>query len=286
MGPGWMGLSLAESFHRLPEEERLRLQKLLGVILRQAGSGPRVRVLVDRVYSRLGRPRAVLERLGLMESFVRLLDSFGVLAFEQLHEKEKQQFLKNPYTIRPDAAHCCVCAEAMPLLARDPFFRTQDYLFAGILIMKGTEQKAWLRWLGCLDLPAAPKRAGSLYWQLARLRSMNEPEPARNSITVPVYLNEVFLDDPTRCPVAWFYRDVLPLYAALNELETLHWERLSQQERGLLRMLKDGRLIVRAEKPEFGEATRWRIVETRERITNQALTKVLPEQDEVRNSLF
>ena len=254
-----MSIALSDHFPSLPEEERSRLQKVLKVVL-QARNWERWQGKVEQLYQMQGEMQRYLES----DAMVRLLDAFGVLSANELCEAEKLELKASPYTIWPDPDHCYLSAEALQLAAQTKFYRKQDYLFSAILRLSPQEICAWFRWLGFTDrLPTRKKRAQLLYNQLACLRAVCEHDPLPE--VLPKYLDEVFPDDVAREPMAWFYRGVLPFYDILREIDATG-RKLPPDFIRLLQAFRLGKIVLEAEKPNFGEATRFRIIRTREHI--------------------
>ena len=117
-----------------------------------------------------------------------------------------------------------------------------------------------------------------LYHQLAESRRAQEDtapvneafeyEAKMHADNLPRFLRDVFPEDDTRFPVAWFYRGILPLYNALSETSRSMAE-LNPVQKSLLKKMKIGQVVVRAVPAEFGEPERWRLVWTRETSTEE-----------------
>lgn len=269
-----IGIYLGESFDCLPTAEIRRLQRVLRVILVHPTKEHTKRT-IKAAMDRLGIPFDFLQSLATeaQQSFDRLLGSFGVLAENQLSERELTSLQKNPYTLWPTEHVCTISGEALQRLAVDHRIRRQHYLFAHMYNLIAKDRKGWARWLGISDARNDRERLRRLYREAARLQldiSADEQEPF-----VGRYLDEFFPDNPVHHPMAWYFRDVLGLYDALSETETKA-EQYDDHVRALVRLLKAGRLVVKEEPPQFGQRQRHRLVASRERPEPRALTQPQP----------
>ena len=273
---------LAEIYSRLPASELLRIQKTLKVILRAGFDARKQSRLIRESYRRLGRPLDVLEDLGLSASFEKLLAGFGVLSATQMSGEEQAELGRNPYTVWPREDVCMVSTEALEFLAEDSGVRRENYLYIELLRMPVPERRAWSRWLR-LNCPvrSEKERTHRLYKHLGELRAGGQESVPEQ---LPAYLDEVFPDDPARSQLAWFYRDVLPLYRCLAEEE----KKLSARslKARVTRLLKQGRIIARAESPEFGERARYRLVATREQRLRRLPARETLDVDQRQEVLF
>lgn len=254
---------LADLFALLPVVESRRIQKSLKIILTSGLDRDRLRRLIRAAYVRLGNPGEVIERLGVAPVFTRLLESFGVLSDDRMSAQERTELQRIPYTVWPEENVCLLSGEALELLAGESTYRNQNYLCMELVRMSARERRAWAQWLGLeCSVRSEQERSHRLYAHLAIQREKTGP---LSTAGLPQYLDEVFPDDPVRSPVAWFYRDVLPLYHCLRELENLLDPRCTAQETlRVLRLLKSGHVVVHAVAPAFGEKTRYKLVATRE----------------------
>ncbi len=255
------------------ERERMRLQKLLSVILpvdETVNHSIALRRVLQDSYERLGYPLEWLRKRGLLSSFEKLLDAFGFLPLETLNDEEKEQLIKNPYTVWPNERHCFLNGDALPFLAQDKELKKQNYLCFALQKLDAREIKHWCRWLG-LGLASSSQRARTLllYRHLAYLHyQQKQDNPSLEQeiclAELPTFLDEVFPDDPSYCPLAWFYRDVLSFYRALEETEK-RLEQFPVIARLLVTLFKSGRLVISPVTPQLGHALRWRIVTTKEK---------------------
>ncbi len=271
---------LAELYSALPKAEVLRIQKTLKVIIGRELDPERLRRALNEAYSRLGSPFEVLERRGLLPAFDRLLDHFGVLSTAQLDADEQESLRQNPYTVWPDESRCVLCGEALELLARESGFRKRNYLYGELTRLPVKERRAWFQWLGLeCSVRSEKDRGHQIYLHLAEERrrhsgSSTRADQALQSTKLPEYLDEVFADDPQKTPVAWFYRDILPLYQSLADAEKqlkmlrpgAKGYRARNAQLALIELFKYGHVIARATYPEFGDATRYRLLWTRESV--------------------
>ncbi|MCB1321275.1 MAG: hypothetical protein KDK34_13535 [Leptospiraceae bacterium] len=264
-----MSLYLSEVYHDLPSSELLRIQKNLKIILRNQDSPDSLKYYIRQSYQRAGRPLDVLDRSGLKASFFRLVESFGVLHADQMDAALKSELLRNPYTIWTDECNCHASAEALDLLYQDIRFKKEDFLLGFLARIGARERREWMQWWQMNAVVSSERdRIYKLYTHLAILRSADLSLFQEDvvDIDLPEYLNDVFADDPRETPVAWYYREVLPLYHSLRETEEQHSAGLNGVQKRVLNMLKTGRAFVRAEKPTFGEKTRYRLIVSRERV--------------------
>ncbi len=278
---------LSELYSVLPDAELRRIQKTLKIIVSRGLDRDRLRRVVREGYSRLGQPFEVLERQGIGETFLKLLDRFGVLPADQMSDAEKADLLKNPYTIWPDERHCVLSGEALELLAQESIFRKRNYLYGELTRLSVKERRAWYRWLGLeCSVRSEKDRCHQIYLHLAGERRRSDAPPAPREREFPEFLDQVFPNDPLKSPVAWFYRDILPLYQALadaeKQLKALQPGTRGYRDRKLkldvIDAFKSGALIARAVPPVFGEATRYRLMWTREAIPAAAGRESAPEE--------
>ncbi|MCR9143624.1 MAG: hypothetical protein NXI24_15355 [bacterium] len=287
---------LSELYSVLPDAELRRIQKTLKIIVSRGLDAERLRRVVREGYSRLGQPFEVLERQGISETFLKLLDRFGVLSADQMSETEKADLQKNPYTIWPDERHCVLSGEALELLAQESLFRKRNYLYGEVTRLPVKERRAWFRWLG-LDCPVRSEkdRCHQIYLHLAeeRRRLSESSRPTLRPKDLPEFLDEIFPNDPLKSPLAWFYREILPLYQALADAEKQlrslrpgsREYRARERKLDVIEAFKSGALIARADAPAFGEATRYRLVWTREAIPTATTRKSQSERDRAPESL-
>ncbi len=271
-----MDLSLADVHSSLPAAELLRIQKNLKLIL---GVGPvardKARQAIRQAYARLGQPWITLERLDCLDAFDRLLEAFGILEVDPLDSRLRAQLARNPFVVWLDDRRCTICSEALDGLLGDPIYRKRNYALFALFRLSARERRAWARWLGLNETSSSSlserDRSLQLYRGLAEMRQ-NEHNEAPRIDNEPVYLDEVFADDPNQNPVAWYYRDVLPLYRCLMEAEQqLNAVPSAARDERHLRAahiiadLKCGRLAIAEEPAEFGQPVRRRLVRTLEK---------------------
>lgn len=268
-----MDLSLADLHSSLPAAELLRIQKNLKLIL--GGATPareKTRQAIRQAYARLGPPSATLARLDCQESFDRLLEAFGILEIDPLDARLRAQLTRNPFVVWLDDRRCTICSEAIDGILVDPIYRKRDYALFALFRLSARERRAWARWIGLNEASLSEReRSLQLYRRLAEMRQSERHDSPRIQ-NEPVYLNEVFPDDPNQSPVAWYYRDVLPLYRCLMDAERLALakapgERNEQDLRAanILADLKCGRLAVAEEPAAFGQPVKRRLTRTLEK---------------------
>ena len=305
-----MTVYLSECYDRLPGPEVKRLQKLLGVLMPATADRAGMKRTLLSVYRRLGAPREVLgydpescndlplqkspEYIQKSEVIEKLLSSFGIINTEGLEEAEIAELNSHPYTIWTGEKICTISGEALEILAEDPFFRKQGFLFAHLSSLSSKERKSWARWLNIENFSGPEQiRLQKLYQGIAGLQAASEAELPEKP---PEYLDEIFPDDPKSTPVAWFYRDVLPFYAALGDCLSQNKSQdkkdrqynLSPEQENYINLFKSGRLIIRPETPEFGQKNRYRVIASREKSELSRLhseTLISP-KDEVRENLL
>lgn len=276
---------LADIFCELPPAELLRLQKSLRVILHPGAGRERIKAALREAYRRLPAPSECTASESGRSAFDRLLENFGALDASALSQAERAELQKHPYTVWPDESRtrCYLSGNALERLLQDGELRKAGFLLHALFRLPVRERRAWRRWLQSPDLAA---RGGSerelsirLYQRLGELRrqerraasAMGEAAPAlTEQIELPEFLDQVFPDDPHATPLAWFYRDILPLYQCLAETESLLARKVSREkrearlQRQIIALLKSGRIVLRPNTPEFGEPLRYHLVRTRE----------------------
>ena len=277
----------------------MRLQKLLRVILphKKEMEEERAPVVLRRFlkesYLRLGLSALELKSRGLWPSFVKLLDSYGFLPAKALSIEEQRQLQKNPYTVWPSKDHCVLNADALNFLASDPSLKKENYLCFVLQKLSPRAKKDWCKCLGLETVFSSEReRTLALYHHLAQLNCQQKDSPNTRRDTLgnklghrlehtiehththsieekalwqlPEFLDEVFPDDLSFSPMAWFYRDVLSFYRSIEETEK-KIQRLPPLAQRLLPLFKSGRLFVlAAHPPEPSQALRWRILRTKE----------------------
>jgi hypothetical protein len=256
-----MAFPITDNIESLPKSELSRLQRYLGIILMNPTQGHRLRQVLLSVYRQMGDPFEYLNANGKDPCTMhRLLESFGVLTISYMNETEIRFLKENPYTVWPNDETCMVVEEALDIFPIGFCRENQDYLFSYIRSISPREKKSWSRWLQISDPGRAErKRNRILYARLAGLRSAREQYPRASD--VPEYLEDVFPDDLSRYPIAWFYRDVIPFYDSLERTEKID---LTAHQRSILENLKIGKLAIHEEPPEFGKKSLHRLFVTRE----------------------
>ena len=260
-----MAYSLLENLHNLPGKEIDRLQKRLGIILRNSSETERLRTSVYGIFTRMGDPVLHHEKLNKStragESLFRLMDAFGSMHISHLESDELAELKLSPYTVWPDENNCMLSEEAMDVFTHSFESLPSEYLFKHIRGLSVREKKSWARWIK-LNFVSTNERMRNrvLYRKLAKLCY----EKCSDSLDIQsLYLEDVFPDDPGRFSVAWFYRDVLSLYDSLHKMESENTD-LDSNQKKYLNLLKIGKLLVVREKAEFGSPSKHRLILSRE----------------------
>ena len=282
-----MMLAYSDIQNKIPDCERMRLQKLLHVILPKGkGMAPVVlRHFLKESYARLGLSATELKTQSLWPSFVKLLNSYGFLPRQLLDAEEQKQLEKNPYTIWPSKDYCILNADALDFLASQVVLKKENYLCFALQKLSSREKKDWCKYL-CLNVPLSSERERTivLYRHLARLNCQKKAMESRATestaieektmeqaglkeksalLKLPEFLDEVFPDDPALSPLVWFYRGVLGFYRCLEEAEKKK-QGLPPLAQILLPLFKSGRLLISEEAPRPSQALRWRILRAKE----------------------
>jgi len=274
-----MNVYLSDCFDTLHEAEIKRLQKLLKVILMNKMNRGNLKRTLSTIYQHKGQPSDILAGMNNVSRkiFLKLLKNFGYLTVDKISEDEKKHLIDNPLAIWLNNRVCTVPVEAFELFANDKNFRKYGFLYTYLANLPKKEKKAWARWLKIDDFISSEKMINQkLYSEMARIRCSDREvnwhklfpfsgshlsSKIHRATSSPLYLDQFFPDDPMKCQVAWFYRDVLTLYDALAETEKRmkNWS-IADEVCDLLYLLKTGRVIIEKEKPEFGEKQRCRLV--------------------------
>ncbi len=277
-----MAIFLSKVYIYLPEREKQRLQKLLRIIFSQTADRAAVQKQIQGSYAALGSVMALLKSRKLETSFQRLLQSFCILQSAQINSEEREELQKNPYTIWPNENCCLLSAEAIELLQEQPHLKGENWLFMAIGRLRAAECRAWSHWLNLKEeLPSLKEQKMHLYLELSRLRCMEKSEE-RNILSaqlkeLPATLEEAFPDNPHRCPMAWFYRSILPLYHCLREVENNRAEMEKNPSKFyLLQLFKTGRVIAKPGPSIIGEKIDWLIKPTWEK-RESAIQENLPD---------
>jgi len=267
-----MGISLADHFDRLPSAELQRLQKQLRIILKNTADRDRLRSSIARAYSNLGKPFDLFKK----GSLIKILDSFGRMKKEQMTAEEEKNLRAHPYTVWPDDSHCVISMEALEVLSSEAQIKKEGFLFAHIFALPSREKKAFARWLEIEEAASDRQKARQIYTRIAEKRSdmalVEENVDFSSSIHEELLRNieenpdlaSCFPDDPSSCPVAWFYRGVLPFYDCLSQMEK-QTDKLTLEQKHTIALFKEGQVFIYSEPPEFGQPLRWKLRLTRER---------------------
>jgi len=259
-----MAFPITDNILNLPRAELYRLQKYLGIILSNVSQSARLRQVILSVYRQMGNPFEYLVQNGRGESSARtmhrLLESFGALSVSHLNQDEIDHLKENPYTVWPDEETCLVAEEALDIFPSSTHTEKTAYLFAYLRCISPREKKAWSRWLSIPDAGNTDRKRNRILYATLADRRM-QYSCAAETHSFPDYIEEVFPDDLSKCPVAWFYRDVIPFYDALERTERIA---LNEQQQLVLLYLKIGKLIIVEERSEFGKQGRHRLLFTKE----------------------
>jgi len=300
--------SLADILNALPRTELLRIQKGLKVILYPGAGRERVKAALRDGYRRLGAPSARLRSDAARAAFQKLIENFGVVGTESLNPQERTELLKNPFTVWPDESRtrCFLPGEALDGIIQDGELRQDGFLLHALFRLTVRERRAWRRWLQSPELAGSEKELSiCLYRRLGELRRRDrlsenrigspdgdaeEPENPGAPGDLPEYLDEIFPDDPLQSPLAWFYRDILPLYQCLAEAEaalsSARSNKAVRRQAQILALFKTGRIVVRPNTPHFGEPVRYSIHATREALPRTKLEPVTPATAETRQEVL
>lgn len=261
-------ISLNEHSAYIPESELRRIQKKLRAILRF----PERRSTIVAHYRRAASPNVILNNDIDQRALMKLVSNGGQIESHALSAEEYASLKDNPYAVWLNETDCALTQESAEFLVKDGFLSGKELLLEYIIKLNRMEVLAWAAWLGFSEPVQSPFE---LYSRVLCERSkagfsIDRADPAEHS----PYLQDIFPDQPANCPVAWFYRGIIPLYESLKRAEFLFAQ--TPEQRTALAMLKCGFWTV---KPEvtYGLAERHRIVHTRER-TNATNLGVLAER--------
>lgn len=243
-------MQLSQTLERLPVEERKRLERRLGIILRKAAAHETRKALI-RIYEDL-EDRLERELADGAPVWQPLLDHMG-----QLTVPADSPLKDHPLAFFPAPDLCIVPDEALDALSRMRALRSMNYLFCEIARLSTADRKAYSRWL------SLEKTAGwmELYHSCALLRRGQRDQDY--SILNEALLEAVFPPDEMG-PLFWFYKGVLPLYEGAR----LAYEDLTQAnelQKLALDGLRTGHVVARQLPEEFGQRPRYVLCLTREK---------------------
>ncbi len=278
-----MSSMVLDPYSKLPEEEFLRLQKILGVILPFEKRDQQLRLYIRNSFKSMGSPFIWLKIKSQLKVFCKLLSSWGVLEVEDLDNEERCLLEANPYTIWPSPKICKVNVDSFEFLLQDTFFKNKNFLGLLLLQLSPREKKDWCHWLN-LELPSLPSERSRTLWFYRCLSVKNYlysneiifPDSPKDKINPFLirkknYLDEFFPNDLGKSQMAWFYNGVLSFYRALEECEkqlkfsSNHVLPISRE--AALRCINDfkvGKLFLKCEISGPIKERRWLIVNTRE----------------------
>ena len=266
-------ISYSDIQHKLPEEERRRLQKLLWIVLPKHSPPAHLRSMLNEAFKRLGLSIQKLKGKGHWQIFEKLLNSYGVLAKKELNEKEQKILKENPYIICINKESFVLNIDALNYLSYDKNIKNKNYLWLYLQKMSAREKIDWCRWLNInLKFNSERDRTFSLYHYLANLNhkeqklKTNSNQDIFNEIssTSPLFLNEIFPDNLLISSIAWFYRDAISFYRSLYETEK-KLENLTPLARNLISLFKNGSIIIAPVNKAKDQNQRWKIIKTKER---------------------
>ncbi len=264
---------ISECFQSLPVEERSRLERRLGIILRRTEERHQIRKTLRNLFESMEvRLRAEFESGAV---WTRVLEHFCVLPEDRMTHEEAAALRKHPLTFWPEGHVCTLSGEAMEVLGRLDCVKEGKTLLAELLRMAAPDRRALSRWLG-LEGPAHPL---DLYQKIGQMRGREEPD---YSSLNGKPLEEIFPVDSGA--LNWFYRGVLPLYEALRAAEG---SELNADQKQALSGFRLGYLTAEPLSVHFGEPQRYRIARTREK--NAGMVSDLPslyKEDALQRSLF
>ncbi len=282
-----MVVSLTELCCHLPVNERKRIQKLLCVIFPLHSHPSILRKMIQESYNRINSPLQWMEKHSIEPAFQKLLLSFGFLHSSSISPSETEQLKGNPWCVWPDEneEHCFLISEGIGSLVLDKKLKQENYLLLSLFSgLSNRETKAWWLWLGLdMEISSEEERTRILYQHLACSSPsfmFDLPQSEKILDPLPLYLDEVFPDDLFLCPMAWFYRDILPFYKACHETEKKLPYLSSQTQqtdlaKKILSLIKYGKILIQKEAPckipheshydkDKIPKTRWKIIPTKE----------------------
>lgn len=268
-----MTYSLLDNLSDLPEDEISRLQMKLGIILKNHSQKHSIQKTLKNLYIRKGNPIHYLNKKHPVgEQFIlKLMDSYCILPADKMQPEEKEFFQNNPYTVWPNPATCMLSEEALEFFSDAPEL-PRNYLLFYINDLGPREKTSWMKWIGLDQVTDSDIRKNrNLFFHLIQLNSQQPDLTARD---IPEHLEDVFPDDPSLYPAAWFYRGVLPLYDSLQKTESS--AKLSDLQKYILNLIRFGKVLVVREKAEFGKLSQHRLVLSREKLPDRHVQEIIP----------
>ena len=246
-------MQLSQTLEKIPKEEKRRLERRLGIILRGGALSHETRKALVRIFEDL-EERLELELEEGNPVWQALLDHMGQLP---VSNSEASPLKDHPIAFFPAENLCAVPDEALEALSRMRAFRNLTYLFCEIARLSPADRKAYSRWLGL------EKTAGwlELYHHCAAIRRGQREEDYSALNEAP--LESVFPSD-VMGPLFWFYKGVLPLY----ESARLAYEQITEAnelQKLALDGLRTGHVVARQLPDEFGQRQRYVLRLTREK---------------------
>ncbi|MEQ8350007.1 MAG: hypothetical protein RH862_00885 [Leptospiraceae bacterium] len=274
-----MHFYLSQSLGQLSNNEVLRLQKSLKVILRHENKPDRLKGTLLSLYNNLQNAPGLSQG-----SFQKLLIAGGLLCTEEMSETEKSELASNPFTVWPNSHCCSIAGEALEALKRDDRFLKDGYLFAFISRLTSREIKAWSTWLSRVhDLPRKPSNAQELYRYLLLVRASRSEAGSETARELSGKDLKAVLRDESDSPMHWFYRDILPFYRSLDDLDARMDKEGQSSVKPVLQAFLYGDVISYGEITGFGEPLKYTIVKTREKGPSLAALKAVGERDSIEN---
>ena len=210
-----MHFYVSQSLGQLSANELVRLQKSLKVILRHENKPDRLKSTLLSLYNNLQNAPGLAE-----ESFHKLLKAGGLLCTEEMSDQERTELAANPFTVWPNSQCCSIAGEALEALKKDNRFLRDGYLFAFISRLSSKEIKAWSTWMArAHNLARKPGNAQELYRYLLLARASRSALPAQTAEELNGKDLKAVLRDESDSPMHWFYRDILPFYRCLDDLD-------------------------------------------------------------------
>lgn len=266
-----MHFYVSQSLGQLSSQEVTRLQKSLKVILRHENKPDRLKNTLLSLYNNLQNAPGLEE-----DSFHRLLISGGILATEEMTEQEREELTRNPFAVWPNPGCCTVAGEALDALKKDNRFLKDGYLFAFISRLSPKEIKAWGTYIARVHgLARKPSNAPELYKYLLLTRptAREQARQTRDDLAGKD-LKSVLLDGADS-PMHWFYRDILPFYRCLDDLDAKMEKEGQVATLPALRAFLYGEVISYGELVGFGQPLKYTIVPTKEEGPSLAGLKAL-----------
>ncbi len=255
-----MHFYVSQSLGQLSANELVRLQKSLKVILRHENKPERLKTTLLSLYNNLQNAPGLSQ-----DSFQKLLIAGGLLCTEEMTEQEHIELAANPFTVWPNSHCCSIAGEALEALKKDNRFLRDGYLFAFISRLSSKEIKAWATWIARVHkLARKPGNAQELYRYLLLARTSRQKIANSTASELNGKDLKAVLRDEVDSPMHWFYRDILPFYRSLDDLDAKMEKEGEASAIPALRAFLYGDVISFGELTGFGEPLKYSIIATKE----------------------